>query len=193
MIDVREIDHAALHRYMGGIPRRSGYYYATAPHTALSTNSALGNGIGRFSPWFVPRTTAFAAIGAEITSAGDAGSTLRLGIYADDGTGYPGALTLDAGTIAGDSVAVQEVTVPFTLTPGLYWVGGVVQGVTTTQPTVRVITQGNPEMVLSTSAPPTGTPPVGFAGFDMTGALPAAWPTAVPNLSGVAVRVFVKT
>ena len=195
MIDVREIDHAALHRHMGGIPRRSGAYYATTPHSALSTTSTLGNGTGRFSPWFVPRTTAFATIGAEITSAGDAGSVLRLGIYADDGTGYPGALALDAGTIAGDSVAVQEVTVAFTLTPGLYWVGGVVQGVTTTQPTVRTIAQGNPELLLTTAALPTSTslPYVGYVGFGMTGALPATWPTASPNGTAVAARVFVKT
>lgn len=196
MLDVREIDHAALHRYLGGIPMRSGLYYLTTPHTATSTAATLGNGTGRFTPWRVNRTTAFAKIGAEITSAGEAGSVLRLGIYGDDGTGYPGALVLDAGTIAGDSATVQEITVAFTLTPGLYWVGGVVQSAPTTQPTVRTLAMDVPnQMPLTAGTTPTANAPanVGFVGFSMTGALPSTWPTASPNLSATAARIFVKT
>ena len=196
MIDVSEIDHAALHRHMGGIPLRSGLYYPTTPHTAVSTANTLGNGTGRFSPWRIRRTTTFSKIGAEVTAAGDSGSVLRIGIYADDGTGYPGALVLDAGTIAGDAIAVAEIATSFTLTPGLYWVGAVVQGVTTTQPTVRTIAMDlGGEMPLTGGTIPAAAaiPVVGFVGFSMTGALPAAWPTATPNTSGTAARVFVKT
>lgn len=196
MIDVREIDQAALHRYMGGIPKRSGLYYLTTPHSATSTANTLGNGTGRFSPWRVQRATNFAKIGAEVTAAGEAGSLVRIGIYADDGTGYPGALILDAGTIAGDSATVQEITVAFTLLPGLYWVGAIVQNVVTTQPTLRTVAMDlTGEMPLTAGTTPTANAPgtVAFVGFAMTGALPATWPTATPNVSATAARVFVKT
>lgn len=197
MIDVHEIDHALLHRHMGGIPRRAGSYYQTTPHATTTTNGALGVGTGRFSPWAVRRTISIVRLGAEVSTAGEAGSLVRLGIYADDGTGYPGALVLDAGTIAGDSATVQEITVSTVLTPGLYWVGAVVQNVVTTQPHLRAIAVDlSSEMPLTTSgATPTTnwTPGVGFTGFSMTGALPASWPTATPNVTSVAARLFVKT
>lgn len=196
MIDVREIDAPALHRHMGGIPHRSGMYYLTTPHTATSTSATLGNGTGRFSPWTVRRTMQFTRIGSEITSAGEAGSVLRLGIYADNGTGYPGALVLDAGTIAGDSATVQEITISQILTPGLYWVGGVVQAAPSTQPTVRTIAMDLTGLVpLTAGTIPAANHPAGvaFVGFSMTGALPATWPTASPNISAVAARIFVKT
>ena len=196
MIDPREIDPPALHRHMGGIPSRSGMYYLTTPHTATSTNGAMGNGTGRFSPWTVRRTMQLVRIGAEVTAAGEAGSVVRLGIYADDGTGYPGALVLDAGTIAGTSATVQEITIAQVLTPGLYWIGGVVQNAPTTQPTLRSIAMDLTGLVpLTGGTTPTVNHPagVGFVGFGMTGALPSTWPTATPNISSQAIRVFVKT
>ena len=196
MIDPREIDPPALHRHMGGIHRRSGMYYLTTPHTATSTNGAMGNGTGRFSPWTVRRTMQFVRIGAEVTAAGEAGSVVRLGIYADDGTGYPGALVLDAGTIAGDSATVQEITIAQVLTPGLYWIGGVVQNAPATRPSLRCISMDLTGLVpLTVGTKPIVNHPagVGFVGFGMTGALPAVWPTVTPNISAVAARVFVKT
>lgn len=196
MIDPREIDVPALHRHMGGIQPRSGVYYLTTPHTATNTSNTLGNGTGRFSPWVVNRTMSLSKIGTEVTAAGEAGSLVRLGIYADDGTGYPGALVLDAGTIAGDSVAVQEVTISQVLAPGLYWVGAVVQNAPSTQPRLRTIAGGTWGAIpITNGAAPAADQPgaVAFVGFNMTGAFPALWPTASANVSSVAARVFVKT
>lgn len=77
---------------------------------------------------------------------------VRLGIYADDGTGVPtGAPILDAGTIStgsgdagnvatGGTPGVYEITVSTTLQPGLYWIGGGAQGVGGSGPTMRVVT-----------------------------------------------------
>ena len=194
MLNVHELDQAALDRHMAGLPPRSGLYYQTTPHTSLSTSASLGTGTGRFTPWRVRYPLSITRLGAEITSAGDAGSVLRIGIYADDGTGYPGALVLDAGTIAGDSVAVQEITVAITLPPALYWVGGVVQEVTSTQPTVRtVVYDPSGLMPIATTTPSSiSVNRCAFVGFAMTGALPATWPTATPNLSDNAARIFYK-
>ena len=80
--------------------------------------------------------------------------------------------------------------------PGLYWIGGVVQNAPVTQPTLRTITMDLTGLVpLTVGTPPIANHPagVGFVGFGMTGAFPSTWPTATPNISQQAVRVFVKT
>jgi hypothetical protein len=87
---------------------------------------------------------------AEFTAAGDANSVFRIGIWADDGYGRPGELVIDAGTIStgsgdagdiatGGTPGEYEIPVPLDLAPGLYHVGGVVQGVSSTQPTMRIV------------------------------------------------------
>ena len=50
-------------------------------------------------PLIVPRDTTFDRIAVEVTTAAAAGKDARLGIYTDDGAGYPGSPVLDAGTV----------------------------------------------------------------------------------------------
>ena len=132
--------------------------------------------------------------GAEVNSAGEAGSKFRLGVYADDGTCFPGALLLDAGQIAGDSATVQGLTVSLSLSPGLYWVGGAVQTVTTTQPTMRIVGSWatSVPLVLGTSAPSAGTFAVGFQQSSVTGALPSTFTTAITGTTSLP-RVHIRT
>lgn len=116
---------------------KSGLYYA-AP--SASTSTALhSQGFAFASPFPVGQTTAFDRIGASIvTTPGEAGAKVRLGIYADTGTGYPGALIVDAGQIAADALGDFELTIAQTLKPGLYWPTAVAQSCPTTGPTMRV-------------------------------------------------------
>lgn len=172
----------------------TGHYFLTASPAGSSTSSTLGVGTLRLLPWIVHRAITIDRIGAEVTSAGDAGSKLRLGIYADNGNGYPGALVLDAGTIDGDSATVQSVTISQALSPGLYWVGGAVQVVSVTQPTVRTInTSWIPpvSLTLGTSAPSAAANTLGFSQGSVTGALPSAFTTSV-SASGAIPRVHVR-
>lgn len=178
---------------LGGLA--SGLYYQATPSVSLSVITT-GTGTFRATPFVVPRAVTLSRIGLEVTVAGDVGSLVRLGIYADNGSGYPDALVLDAGTVAGDAVGVAENTISQALTPGLYWVGAVAQNVTTTQPSIRGIatTSGAtaPQMPLSTSTPATNSlSSVGFAGLSITGALPSTFPSTV-NVSTSAPRIFVK-
>ena len=110
----------------------SGLYYtqliAAGDSTLVTTVNLLV--VARFP---VARTTTFDRIVGEVT-LGAVGSTVRLGIYADTGGHKPGALVLDAGTIDGNTLSPQEITISQQLVPGLYWVGAVAQGGT---PTVR--------------------------------------------------------
>jgi hypothetical protein len=167
------------------------YYYATGSFN-VTTSATHGVGTLRLQPWFVPNACTLAKIGAEVTSAGDSGSLVRLGIYADDGTGFPGQLVLDAGTIAGDSATVQEISISLSIRPGMYWIGGAVQSVSVTQPTLRV-TNG-PTALLNawagTSTPSSGGSIGGVSKTSVTGALPSVYTS--PSVAGSVVRTFVK-
>ena len=173
----------------------SGFYYIPVSRGTTGTSATLNNGNLRLAPFYVPNTTVISKIGGEVTSAGEAGSKLRLGIYADNGKGYPGALVVDAGTINGDSATVQEITLGSTVTlnPGLYWIGAAVQLVTTTQPTVRTVnTQvDQPQIPVSTSAPSSNQTASSLQMTGVTGALPSTFSTTV-NPSTTAARLFFK-
>lgn len=174
----------------------SGYYVYPSSPGAVSTSVTLGVGALRLVPWLVRQRVSLTRIGAEITTVGEAGSKLRLGIYADTGSSTPGALVVDGGVIAGDSATVQELTIDTTLTPGLYWIGGAVQVVVTTQPTVRTVSNWTPPIVLhsGTSIPSANGTVVGWSLASITGALPATFTVGGSSgAAGSAPRVFVKT
>ena len=172
-------------------PWQSGRYYY-APNVGIGTSAALGVGTLRATPFVVPNAVTVTRIGAEIATVGDAGSVLRIGLYADDGTGRPGALVSDAGTIAGDSATVQEITVSLGLGPGTYWAASAVQVVTVTQPTVRVANGfGVPPIDAGPSAPTAATVFVSFNRTGIAGAFPD--PFGTPTASGTGPpRLFLK-
>lgn len=64
-----------------------------------------------FCPIYVPRTITVDRIGFNCTSAGVAGTAPRLGIYESDSNGLPGALLLDAGTVAATTTGGKEITI----------------------------------------------------------------------------------
>lgn len=158
------------------IPFQSGRFYRL-PNGLCSTAATFGNGILRATPYFIPSTITLDRLGAEVTIIGDVGSKLRLGIYSDDGTFRPGALLLDAGTIAGDSATSQTVTISQQLTRGWYWFVAVVQVVTVTQPTLRSTTQPYAPIPIDyTAAPASGAAAVCFTASAVTGSLPDPFP-----------------
>ena len=82
--------------------------------------------------------------------------------------------TGNAGNVATGGVAgVYEIAVSLSLSPGVYWVGGAVQGVTTTQPTMRTVSStGYPIFLpLGTSLPSAGQIAFGWNETSVTGAL----------------------
>lgn len=128
----------------------SGSYYYCNSASANATSNALTADRARTSAWLITAPLTIATLTAEFTAAGDANSVFRIGIWNDDGFGRPGTLLLDAGSIStgtgnagtvatGGTPGEYEVTASLTIPPGLYHVGGAVQGVTTTQPTMRLI------------------------------------------------------
>lgn len=101
------------------------YYYPVAVPT-----SASGPGLNFLEciPIFLSKSCTIDRINTNIGTAGGAGSVCRLGLYADDGDGFPGALLVDGGTVDSTGTGSKEVTVsvPFT-GPGWLWVAMVFQ------------------------------------------------------------------
>lgn len=163
------------------------------PRAAANSSNATTNGVLRVSPFCVPNQVTVSRIGAEVTVAGDSGSKVRLGIYADDGTGRPGNLVVDAGQIAGDSATVQGITLgtPVTIGPGIYWAAWAVQSVTSVSPTLRTNQDIGMNMEAGTSDPTTGLNVFGFLQNSVTGALPSTWGSSY-SVSGLGVRLFLK-
>jgi hypothetical protein len=168
------------------------YIYTTSQ--ANFSTAQLGVGNLRIVPWKVEREFTLAELGADISTAGEAGALYRIGLYGDAGTGYPGGLLVDAGTVAADTTGVKMAAfTPITITPGLYWVGGVVQNVVTTQPTIRTVASWEPPIRLRmTSVPASGASAVGHSMTNVTGALPSSIP-ASQGLAGAAPRILGKT
>ena len=176
------------------VPGANHYIYPVSSGAAL-TSATLGVGTFRMARGFVPSTVTIARIGAEITSAGEAGSKLRLGIVAEDAD----TLILDAGTINGDSATVQEITLgtPLVLTRGYYFWGAAVQVVASSQPTVRTVgslVDTGHWMSVGTTIPSAGGAIQGYSKTGVTGALPSSFGGfASVTASGITpARLFVR-
>lgn len=174
----------------------AGAYFFVTSQGAADVSAALGVGTLRLSPWLVQRTIPIARLGAEVATVGEAGSKFRITLYGDTGSTYPGALIVDAGQIAGDVADRHELTVSTTLQPGLYWVGGVVQAVTTTQPTMRTVLDWHAPAQIPMGATlatvTANAKPVCLTTAGVTGAAPASFPAGASQ-GGIAGRIFARS
>lgn len=175
-------------------PLASGSYYFPAGQQVIGTSATLGVGTLHVIPWVVGRPLRISHLCQSIPTIGDAGSKVRLGVYADNGGCYPGALLVDAGTINGDSATVQELPADLSLSSGVYWLGAAVQVVTTTQPTLHTITNAwtPPVPIFAGTTLPSATfVATGYGQTGVTGALPATFTSTVTQ-GTTKPRVFVK-
>ncbi len=171
--------------------RASGYLFGQANGagnaSGISVNSASA------SPCFVSKATTVDRIALYITTGGSAGAVIRLGIYADNGSMWPGALVVDAGTVPSTaSASSQELTISAALsTAGVYWLVAK-QEVATCTP--RGCT-GPVSAVVATAAG-TSDLVAGYYAALGSGGLPSSWPTwgtagsgALNNPARVGIRV----
>lgn len=99
-------------------------------------------------PWVVCKGGTIDRIGISVDTAGGSGAVVRLGVYEDDGSGYPGALLLDAGT-ATTTANFTEVNITVSQavkSMTLYWLVHVAQGGASPVAAIKRIdhTSGNP-------------------------------------------------
>lgn len=124
-------------------------------------------------PFVVGATHTFPAISVQSTIVGSTGSLVRLGVYADNGSGYPGALVQDCGTVAGTALGQLLITVNNNLAPGLYWLVASGQGSPVTQPTlVTPNTNYAQQLGIFGSAAGTSSNNGGYTIAGVSGALP---------------------
>lgn len=152
----------------------------TVPPGGSATDS-LAEAECRYIPVFIPKDCTVDRIGIEVTTAGIGGAPVaRLGIYADDGDGKPGARLVDAGTVSTTTTGGKEIIISQALTKGLYWLAVAAQGGATTFAAFRVTGATGAGMQTThptlTSATLTGAG--GYTQSGISGALPA---TATPG------------
>jgi len=116
-------DHNAdidAHHFFPGMLYEVGQYIVPFPCKPASVAAITANRL-YCSPFLVTRAITIDRLAFEVTT-GDAGNA-RVGIYNDDGTGYPGTLNTDVGTGDTTNVAIVAVAISgnLSLTPGLYW------------------------------------------------------------------------
>lgn len=181
-------------RYAGtvGVLQSGVYYYCSSP--AGITTGAPPVSSFRCSAFVVPNAVTISRIGADVSTVGESGSKVRLGIYSSGTDGRPSALVLDAGQILGDSATVQELTVSQALSAGVYWVGAVSQSAPTTVPTLRVMNNAGPvaNIHAGTSTPVANTALSGFIMTSVTAALPGTFTIAGTASPNQIPRLFVK-
>jgi hypothetical protein len=139
------------------------------------------------TPVYFHRSVTIDRLGCEVTTAGNAGSVGRLGVYADNGNLYPGTLLLDAGTVAADSTGIKEVTVSLVIPVGVVWVGLAVQAATSSVPTWRIVS-GSPPLGDDVNTAVNATDN-GYGQSSVSGALPSTFTTTMTRTS-VARRIF---
>jgi hypothetical protein len=148
-------DALARRQVAPGVYATGNYYFCNSMNNPGTLTP--GNNECRVSLWIVTDTITIASLFAEYTAAGQSGAVFRFGIW-NDASGLPGALVVDAGTVAMDATPGSvEKSVSQTLSPGAYWIGGAMQSAATTRPTLRA-TNSNALSItrLGTSLPGAG-------------------------------------
>jgi len=131
-------------------------------------------------PFAVYSPGVISSLDIRVTSAGQAGAVVRLGVFADAGM-RPGALLADLGTVAADTTGVRSVTGAVSVPTGLVWLGHISQNCATTAPSMA--TPSGVAGAVSPWVPIDALGGWGATGYriqssGITGALPASWPTS---------------
>lgn len=111
----------------------SGRFYNTRSFLAgINGTGALTANTIYASPLWIPPGAALDRIGINTTVAAAAGKVARLMLFAAGTDDLPGALLLDAGTVAADAVAGDLLlTIAYTPPPGLIYAAVVCDGTPT--------------------------------------------------------------
>ncbi len=104
-----------------------GTYFRVFPPSASSNASCIANELDA-NPFVVARPLTIDRLAIEVYSA-DTGKSVRLGVYADSGSVYPGALLVDGGAVSVGTTGIKTVTISLALTRGLYWLAIISEGV----------------------------------------------------------------
>jgi hypothetical protein len=139
-------------------------------------------------PFICPKAITLDRIGVYVSTLSTL--TARLGIYADDGNCYPGALLLDAGTIDVTSTGAKKLTINQALAANtLYWFV-VVAGAT---PAIYCIPVAAVISILGVSSALGTAQSAGLYAALTYGALPATFPSSPTMITAAPIpAIFVR-
>lgn len=165
--------------------KKTGRYFGSfLTGGAITVQSLASANSLRVFPFFVPKTMKFDRIAIRVsTAATGATPRIRLGVYKDKGDGsvYPGALALDAGEVAVNTIGLKELTIDLTLKGGkLYWLSLIGQD-TATLAAAAIPAADALATYLGLDNSLSGTPYLGYAVVQTYGALPVNFPTDNPT------------
>lgn len=187
-----------LATYFGGsLPMVTGRFYGlpygTTPVALLTVISTL-----YAYPIYIASTTTVSTINIGVTT-GQTGGAAHVGIYADNGAGYPGDLVYDSGAIAGltSTTVVTKSGVATTLNAGWYWIASIFTA-SSTFPSVTAATSNygtalNAQLGSDTAAhllATTGQAATGISVAGTYGSLPATFTSGATLTLNAATPVF---
>ncbi|MBT9169471.1 MAG: hypothetical protein DDT19_02831 [Syntrophomonadaceae bacterium] len=166
-------------------------------YTSPNTGAALGAGaptanVLRAIPFIVSKTTTIDQMAISVTTA--VAGLARIGIYADNGNNYPGALVVEATSVTQIDTGIAGVRIatgglPVVLQPGLYWLAIVGNAA----PTIRTFTVASMLPVLGyASTLPTAASLGWFVTFTYA-ALPSTFPAGGSVITTGPPAIFVRT
>jgi hypothetical protein len=162
-----------------------------APALAPAPGALGANGLYA-SSISLPQPVSVTDIACQVT-IGAASSFVRMGIYADNGNGYPGALVAgsDSGQIDASTATVKTFTypTPLALSAGRYWLAGVSQG---GAPTINCNTGMQPGLIGATAASVLASSQTAYFHGGVSGALPSTFTATLLSTTAshrVAIRV----
>jgi hypothetical protein len=113
--------------------------------TNVNLAASYGGNILRGIPIVISDNQSWDRIGLEVTTAGSAGSVIRLGLYSSSNC-MPANRIADFETVPGDSLGIKTIVISETLTPGLYFIA--LNHNSTTNIFIRSIPNGSSPTVL---------------------------------------------
>lgn len=167
--------------------------YRGFPFNGSVTTVLLGNGLITFMFHKFDRPIAISKWGVQISTAGDAGSLVRIGKYAPETSSvnaHPGQLIQDYGTVSTASTGYKEIATN-EVVYGTFFMAAVTQGVTVTAPTFYAL--GNSVSSNMTGLAPSGAANVGAPNpyqTGVTGALPSAATSPATNFTQFQIIVY---
>jgi hypothetical protein len=96
-------------------------------HQGTASTWSLGTGFMDLVPVQITKAVTASGIACRVTTAGQATSVIRMGIFNSDANFQPSSLLLDAGTISSSTTGTKEITISQALSPGVYWLAVVGQ------------------------------------------------------------------
>lgn len=134
-----------------------------------------------YTPFYVKKGVPLDRIGLKVLTAGQAGSLIRLGVYADTGGGAPGARLADGGTIDGTLAQFSAKAIGLTTVDYVIWLAALFTASPTNAPTVDAYGPPGFAEVAGPDAAPDRAGRVGYY-TTATPALPATAPTLASGL-----------